>query len=149
MPSFALTDPLWWVARWATRLLASLAVVGALTLGSLSTLGAPPHTRAVVEPPVACTESRACACATASAGTSSFLAIVVADDAPAEFAVALRTAVESVGSRVAPSAAHGVTHEVFASAAPVADPVTIQAGEMWLPRGVVAAVRSPRAPPAA
>ncbi|MER7442000.1 hypothetical protein [Micromonospora avicenniae] len=148
MPSFALADPLWWVARWAARLLASLAVVGALTLGSLSALGAPPHTRAVVEP-AASTDSRACECATASARTSSSLAIVVADDAPAEIAVALRAAAESAGSRVAPSAAPGATPEVFASAAPVADLVTAPAGEAWPPRGAVAAVRTPRAPPGA
>ncbi|MET7750420.1 hypothetical protein [Micromonospora sp. NPDC005367] len=148
MPSFAPADPLWWVARWATRLLASLAVVGALTLGSLSALGVPPHTGAAVEPR-ASTDSRACDCATGSAGTSSSPAVVVADDAPAEFAVAFRTPAESAASRVAPSAAHGATSEVFASAAPVADPVTVPAGEAWLPRSAVAAVRAPRAPPGA
>ncbi|MBM0234905.1 hypothetical protein JNW91_25715 [Micromonospora sp. STR1_7] len=30
----ALTCPLWWVARWATRVLTSLAVVAALALGA-------------------------------------------------------------------------------------------------------------------
>ncbi|MBQ0901435.1 hypothetical protein [Micromonospora sp. U21] len=34
MPPVALTCPLWWVARWATRILTSLAVVAALALGS-------------------------------------------------------------------------------------------------------------------
>ncbi|MFI7606195.1 hypothetical protein ACIBTV_13825 [Micromonospora sp. NPDC049366] len=36
----AFTCPLWWVARWAGRLLASLAVVGALTVGAGSPSGA-------------------------------------------------------------------------------------------------------------
>ncbi|MFF4878535.1 hypothetical protein [Micromonospora sp. NPDC000668] len=34
MLSVALTCPLWWVARWATRVLTSLAVVAALALGA-------------------------------------------------------------------------------------------------------------------
>ncbi|MEV4201128.1 hypothetical protein [Micromonospora globbae] len=32
----AFACPLWWVARWASRLLASLAVAGALTLGAVA-----------------------------------------------------------------------------------------------------------------
>ncbi|MET7705817.1 hypothetical protein [Micromonospora sp. NPDC005413] len=34
MLPIALTCPLWWVARWATRVLTSLAVVAALALGA-------------------------------------------------------------------------------------------------------------------
>ncbi|MFC3501677.1 hypothetical protein ACFOOK_12000 [Micromonospora krabiensis] len=37
----AFACPLWWVARWAGRLLASLAVFGALTVGAGSAPGAP------------------------------------------------------------------------------------------------------------
>ncbi|MFF5177949.1 hypothetical protein ACFY2Q_07980 [Micromonospora sp. NPDC000316] len=36
----ALTCPLWWVARWATRVLTSLAVVAALALGAWAAPGA-------------------------------------------------------------------------------------------------------------
>ncbi|MEV4812859.1 hypothetical protein [Micromonospora avicenniae] len=155
MPSFALADPLWWVARWAARLLAGLAVVGALTLGSLSTLGAPPHTRAVVEP-TAFTDSGACGCATASPGTSSSLVVAapaarVAVGAPAApvavaaVAGASRSVAGSTGSRVTPPAAHGATPEVSASVLPVAAPVP--ASEAGLPRTAVLTVRAPRAPP--
>lgn len=160
MPSFALADPLWWVARWAARLLASLAVVGALTLGSLSTLGVPPHTRAVVEP-TAFTDSWACGCATASPGTSSSLVVAapaapaapVAVGAPAApaavaaVAVASRSVAGSTGSRVTPPAAHGATPEMSTSFVPVAAPVP--APEAGLPRTAVLTVRAPRAPPGA
>ncbi|MEU5911875.1 hypothetical protein [Micromonospora sp. NPDC047527] len=37
----ALTCPLWWVARWATRVLTGLAVVAALALGAGTSPGAP------------------------------------------------------------------------------------------------------------
>ncbi|GAA2186306.1 hypothetical protein [Micromonospora lupini] len=52
----ALTCPLWWVARWATRVLTSLAVIAALALGAAAPLpGSPAPTAAAstfaVEPP--------------------------------------------------------------------------------------------------
>ncbi|GAB3957544.1 hypothetical protein GCM10027614_73230 [Micromonospora vulcania] len=45
----ALTCPLWWVARWATRMLTSLAVVAALALGA----GASPATATASSVPAA------------------------------------------------------------------------------------------------
>ncbi|MEV4656082.1 hypothetical protein [Micromonospora sp. NPDC049301] len=45
----ALTCPLWWVARWATRVLTSLAVVAALALGA----GQAPASAAWPEAPAA------------------------------------------------------------------------------------------------
>ncbi|MEU4336268.1 hypothetical protein AB0F59_16845 [Micromonospora lupini] len=52
----ALTCPLWWVARWATRVLTSLAVIAALALGAATSLpaSAAPAAEAstfAVEPP--------------------------------------------------------------------------------------------------
>ncbi|MFI6267244.1 hypothetical protein [Micromonospora sp. NPDC051006] len=52
MSSVALTCPLWWVARWAARLLTSLAVLGALSLGAPAT-DAPAPVVAPVAGPVA------------------------------------------------------------------------------------------------
>ncbi|MGC4749717.1 hypothetical protein ACLQ28_29275 [Micromonospora sp. DT201] len=43
----ALTCPLWWVARWATRVLTSLAVVAALALGAGTASAAAPTLSAV------------------------------------------------------------------------------------------------------
>ncbi|MET8250620.1 hypothetical protein [Micromonospora sp. NPDC005197] len=51
----ALTCPLWWVARWATRVLTSLAVIAALALGATTALPGSPTPAAAatsaVEPP--------------------------------------------------------------------------------------------------
>ncbi|MEU7801045.1 hypothetical protein AB0J14_02065 [Micromonospora arborensis] len=46
----ALTCPLWWVARWATRVLTSLAVVAALALGAGPASAAVPSPSAVPAP---------------------------------------------------------------------------------------------------
>ncbi|MEV4498661.1 hypothetical protein AB0J84_23565 [Micromonospora arborensis] len=46
----ALTCPLWWVARWATRVLTSLAVVAALALGAGPASAAVPTASAVPTP---------------------------------------------------------------------------------------------------
>ncbi|PYC75960.1 hypothetical protein C7C45_02300 [Micromonospora arborensis] len=49
----ALTCPLWWVARWATRVLTSLAVVAALALGAGAASAAVPTASAVPTPSAA------------------------------------------------------------------------------------------------
>ncbi|MEV4119893.1 hypothetical protein [Micromonospora sp. NPDC049645] len=46
----AFTCPLWWVARWATRVLTSLAVVAALTLGAGPATAAAPAPSATSTP---------------------------------------------------------------------------------------------------
>ncbi|MET8043348.1 hypothetical protein ABZU25_21095 [Micromonospora sp. NPDC005215] len=46
----ALTCPLWWVARWATRVLTSLAVVAALALGAGPTSAAVPTSTPTAAP---------------------------------------------------------------------------------------------------
>ncbi|MET7963350.1 hypothetical protein [Micromonospora zamorensis] len=50
----AITCPLWWVARWATRVLTSLAVVAALALGAGPTSAAVPPPFALGALPASC-----------------------------------------------------------------------------------------------
>ncbi|WP_088990541.1 hypothetical protein [Micromonospora chokoriensis] len=50
----AITCPLWWVARWATRVLTSLAVVAALALGAGPASAAVPAPFALGSLPAAC-----------------------------------------------------------------------------------------------
>ncbi|MEV6367319.1 hypothetical protein AB0L86_10540 [Micromonospora musae] len=137
MPSFALTDPLWWVARWAARLLASLAVAGALTVGSLAPFGAPHAQATTVSPSLSGTWP--CDCAPTLVGAPGSPVVAVA-----HVAVAPESTAEAAGP---PAAAPGVTVEPLALVAPVAAVVAVAATEAHPQRNAIPTVRAPRAPP--
>ncbi|MEV6371749.1 hypothetical protein [Micromonospora musae] len=140
MPSFALTDPLWWVARWAARLLASLAVAGALTVGSLAPFGAPHAQATTVSPSLSGTW--ACDCAPTLVGAPGSPVVAVA-----HVAVAPESTAEAAGPPAAAPAAPGVTVEPLALVAPVAAVVAVAATEAHPQRNAIPTVRAPRAPP--
>ncbi|MEU6205472.1 hypothetical protein ABZ814_18050 [Micromonospora musae] len=142
MPPFALTDPLWWVARWAARLLASLAVAGALTVGSLAPFGAL-HAQASTESPSR-TGAWACDCAPAFGGAPDSPVVTVA-----HVSAAPQSTAEAAGPPTAAPAGHGATPAAFVLVAPVPAAVTVAATEAEPQRNAIPTVRAPRAPPGA
>ncbi|TDC40259.1 hypothetical protein E1211_01890 [Micromonospora sp. 15K316] len=145
MPSLALTDPLWWVARWVARLLAGLTVLGALTVGSLSPFEAPQPGAAAEQAPVGA--SWACGCAPASTGAPGSPVVTVAAVTHPDVTVTHRATADSGVPTAAGPAAHGVAGEGSALAAPVAASVTVAATEAEPQRNAIRTVRAPRAPP--
>ncbi|MFI6780292.1 hypothetical protein [Micromonospora sp. NPDC050276] len=134
----AFTCPLWWVARWATRMLTSLAVVAALALG------AGPATAAAPTPSPVPTPSAVPALVAAGSVAASCRQIEVRGAARSAPVIPQRSAERSAP---APS--------VDASAAHLADQGTIVAGALplgatesdRLPLGDAASRPAPRAPP--
>ncbi|MET8308661.1 hypothetical protein [Micromonospora sp. NPDC005173] len=135
MLSAALTCPLWWVARWATRVLTSLAVVAALALGA----GTSPASASGLSAP--------------ASGLSAFSPGSVAPSgrpAPTDGAVhTTPIAAEEAAEQPSPTrssdgqaAPLGGEAAVPADAAPV-----LAAGADRLPRADGPASRAPRAPP--
>ncbi|MFG1677131.1 hypothetical protein [Micromonospora sp. NPDC049282] len=138
MLPIALTCPVWWVARWAARMLASLAVVVAFSLGTATV-------------PVG---------VSAAAPASTGLTLRTAAGAPA---VPRAEHVDTAAwQRVTAAERHGVTaaerqHDLGAARqnAPVGVPepppegaVAPPAGRLPLPGGQPPASAGPRAPPA-
>ncbi|GGO24390.1 hypothetical protein [Micromonospora parathelypteridis] len=144
----ALTCPLWWVARWATRVLTSLAVLAALALGAGPASAAVPSPSAV---PTSSAVSAPSALSAPSAVPSSFVpGSLVASCRPAspEGAVhpaqAVRVGVVeesspagSVGSKPAPPAGVGAAAtDVLPVCAAGADRLPLVDGPRgWAPRG--------------
>ncbi|WP_089016823.1 hypothetical protein [Micromonospora coriariae] len=125
MPPVALTCPLWWVARWATRILTSLAVVAALAVGS----GASPASAA---PPASAVSSGSSSSGwVAPAGAAELATPVVVDHTASPI------------SLDAPPAAPAVEAAVRAEAGASA----VGTGPRRSPRTADPATRASRAPP--
>ncbi|MEU7921004.1 hypothetical protein [Micromonospora zamorensis] len=122
----AITCPLWWVARWATRVLTSLAVVAALALGAGPTSAAVPPPFALGALPASCPFS-------SSAGSAH------ATQAVPEGVVEESSAAWSDNAQPAPPDGQGV---IPAGVLPVR-----AAGSDRLPLADGPSSRAPRAPP--
>ncbi|MFC4016529.1 hypothetical protein ACFOW4_00990 [Micromonospora sp. GCM10011542] len=159
MPPVALTCPLWWVARWATRLLTSLAVLAALALGAGASAAAPaqagpPHISAGATGPPSSGWVVPCGAADQAAmiavGQSTPIAVshatpVAVDHAtPVAVSQATPVAVSHAGSPTSPDA-HAAAPAV--EAAGLAEGAAGIAAR-WLPRTADPATRASRAPPA-
>ncbi|RLP94487.1 hypothetical protein [Micromonospora sp. CV4] len=125
----ALTCPLWWVARWATRMLTSLAVVAALALGS----GASPASAASPDPLPA---------SAASSGSPSSGWVVPTSSV----ALAAPVVVDRTAPPVSPDA-HAAAPAVEAAVPAQAGAAAIEAGPQRSPRTADPATRASRAPP--
>ncbi|WBB69900.1 hypothetical protein [Micromonospora sp. WMMD812] len=135
----ALTCPLWWVARWATRLLTSLAVAGALTLGAAT---APAASAAPEAPPVTVggrpsTPGGPLPCASVELARTAGPGTAVPPHAPAD----ARPGVVHAQVDALPGGLPAV------AAAPA--PASAVAAQQRAPHAPAPAVRAPRAPPAA
>ncbi|MCO1599380.1 hypothetical protein M8C17_29920 [Micromonospora sp. RHAY321] len=131
----ALTCPLWWVARWATRVLTSLAVVAALALGA----GTAPATASGSMAP-------------ASGPTAFTPGLLAPTPRPAPAGGAAHTT--PIGAEGAVEQA-GPTWSTDGQATPLAEQAAAvdaapvrAAGASRLPRSAGPASRAPRAPPA-
>ncbi|CCH17272.1 hypothetical protein [Micromonospora lupini] len=136
----ALTCPLWWVARWATRVLTSLAVIAALALGAAAPLpGSPAPTAAAstfaVEPPAS--SDRPAVTATRPAPPTVDGQAVPRDSATVGEA-------GSAWSADPPPVLHGRPGDLPAASTGVA---SAPATSDWSPRVDTAGSRAPRAPP--
>ncbi|MBQ0978737.1 hypothetical protein [Micromonospora sp. M61] len=79
----AFTCPLWWVARWATRVLTSLAVVAALALGAGPASAAAPTPTAAATPTAAPTPTVHAAPAVAEGAAEKAFPVCSVDSHPA------------------------------------------------------------------
>ncbi|NJP32651.1 hypothetical protein [Micromonospora thermarum] len=95
----ALTCPLWWVARWASRLLAGLALTAGLTVG----VTAPAHAAGQAEVAVVPATGDCFALSTRGAATDTPPTVRVALDAPA-VGTASHAVPAGSGADVAPAA---------------------------------------------
>ncbi|WFE49242.1 hypothetical protein [Micromonospora sp. WMMD1155] len=122
----ALTCPLWWVARWATRVLTSLAVVAALALGAGPASAAVPQSFAPGTLPATCSST------STQEGVHEARAVT-------EQPVEDTSSAWSVDPQPAPPA-----EQVAVTTGPL--PVGV-AGSDRLPLGHAPSSRAPRAPP--
>ncbi|MCX5070072.1 hypothetical protein OOJ91_29925 [Micromonospora lupini] len=154
----ALTCPLWWVARWATRVLTSFAVIAALAIGAAtSPPGSPAPAAAAstltVEPPVASdqpavTDTRPARPTIDGTATRDSATRAACDSATVDsLAVRDSATVREAGSAWSadlPPALHGRPGDLPSAPTGVA---SVRATSDWSPRVDTSASRAPRAPP--